>query len=536
MRFACTIQMKQIIASFLALFGLVNRSNAYESPFSRPSRVDNRARKIALLRECPKCERRLLNGTCMGYRGYCCICRKFIPRGDFHYCNNTTCERFNRSYCAYCAEHLRVFSAKQQQQREPGAPSTTSVILWSLPTDDYIGYVVRLTGPNVLAILGMVMEVAVMLALLLSIFFVQHRFNLSSTVHAPTDQVFHWLTKLSRVENKQSSYNFIYIYIYIYIICVYIALFANMGSEEKGYDAISTLFVILAFFWLIVVSLPLVCEELFGWISKKGTFVRSSMWIKFSWFYTRVFYLYFIVQWIQMYAKKILYFFLSICVHNVCIHTYVYIYIYIYMFQCVYVWNESENNYTGYVLRYGKGSNECLKSSWHGTWSYYFMAYFWLTSCIIMVYHDADSRCLRADQLDIRYPLAFYVLLQILQSLFVVVAMLYVIVDPEKALLWCLILSIAMCLWHIIYPLFARKMTAMSAPNPNYVYQCTSIPHIVVARVALYTVLVYVAAVLFEYSKNPHLLKTQQLSYFCIRSNECLEKKKKKKRKKKNII
>ncbi|ETO09701.1 hypothetical protein RFI_27676 [Reticulomyxa filosa] len=266
-----------------------------------------------------------------------------------------------------------------------------------------------------------------------------------------------------------------------------------MGINTGGYNAISIIFIIVAFFWVIVISLPLVCEELFNWVSKKGIFTQSIMWIKFAWFYTHVF----------------------LFILDCAVDTNVW-------FQCVYV-PQADGTYTGYVLRYGNvGSSSSLSSSAecfnkqsdtypYSFLSFFFIIFFWFTSTIIMVYNNAEVRHSRADNLDIRYPLAFYIVLQLLQALFVVIAMLYAVHHASNALSLCVAFCILMLLWHVLYPLFARWATSMSKPDENRVYQCSSIPHIVAFRFTLYALLVFVTIILWAYSNNKDVWRTQKI-------------------------
>ncbi|ETO32321.1 hypothetical protein RFI_04796, partial [Reticulomyxa filosa] len=215
----CFVVLAICFASSLALFGFTARNNdPTNSPFRRQDRTGNAPATVHLPRQCSQCQQRLQYGPLPNdrnrYLSNCAFCEKQIT-SNCHYCVNfTTCDALKKPYCQDCANLLVLDSAKKQEENAPGAVSETSVVLWGFSNDDYTAHYIRITWPNVLAILGVFLEVGVMIALIFSIFYMQSNFTLSTDFSVPTDSSFHTLMHLSRV------YLYTYMYMCPYILCV----------------------------------------------------------------------------------------------------------------------------------------------------------------------------------------------------------------------------------------------------------------------------------------------------------------------------
>ncbi|ETO09702.1 hypothetical protein RFI_27677 [Reticulomyxa filosa] len=204
---ACFAVLGICFASFFALFGCVSRKpDSGDSPFKRLNRSDHAPLTIQLPRQCPQCQLRLQYGPLprdnSRFARSCAFCEKYIATTNCYYCTNTNpiaCEPYKKPYCEECANLLVVDSLKKQEEGAPGTVSDAPTILWTFPTDEYIAYDIRITWPNVLAVLGVIFEVGVMMALVFSIFYMQSNFSFSSSFHTPTDSSFHTLMDLSRV-------------------------------------------------------------------------------------------------------------------------------------------------------------------------------------------------------------------------------------------------------------------------------------------------------------------------------------------------
>lgn len=145
---------------------------------------------------------------------------------------------------------------------------SAAAILWSFAKDEYVAHLMRLSWPNLIQIVGVVLDVALMLSALLYVFHLQNTFSISTN---PSFAALFDNDAILRTMVDASK-----------------AVLLNSGSESEFYStSISALALGGAF--VVLVSLPLVVEQLFHWRSGRDTFTTSPMWIKATWLFKTFF-------------------------------------------------------------------------------------------------------------------------------------------------------------------------------------------------------------------------------------------------------
>eukprot|EP01084_Bolivina_argentea_P297901 513289_1 len=291
------ITLSIIIGFFIALFICVKwRSfNDYkEEIFTRESRI--------ITRVCSTCDN-LLNLLNVNNK-ICLFCERNINTQQIYGCN--LCDQY---WCDQCINILRKQQDLQQEivldeekkddennednpwmendyaiipsTNQPEISNTVATILWSYPTDDYLPSYIRFNWMNIIAIFGILFDFFQLISILFYMFYVNKIFDLDNafdidSYHHNDNIIFKRFISMSKwILLSKFSYN--------------------------GYMAISVITLIFSVFWVIICSLPLVCEQLFSqWGLPNGHFTKSTLWIKTTWLYSRVFFITLIINLLKL--------------------------------------------------------------------------------------------------------------------------------------------------------------------------------------------------------------------------------------------
>eukprot|EP01083_Nonionella_stella_P215524 775622_1 len=386
------------------------------------------------------------------YNRRCEFCRDYLYGYNIGY----HCKPCNIIVCHWCSRHLKNDKihnrAELQEGYIPGGFNSShikrkmddiGIILWSYPNDGYVPLHVRFTWPNILAYVAIVWEVLQLMSVFLFVVYVASILNNHSipTVNDMNQDV------ILKAIFQSSKW----------------LLLSHRNIDPRLYEAINVILLILGVFWMIICALPLVCEQLFNFVDKRGTFTQSSMWIKCAWFFTRIMYVFLIIQWIRL-------------------------------FQCIPTADEDNNQC---LLLTAPDTHEPYYSG-KGTLAFIIIIFYWLTAGITVVYNTAQIVLQRDFHIDIVYPIVFIHCLQLLQSLFIVSAMLLILYDVNGALLFCLILSYLMLIWHVLYAFISKQML-QDSDHQDLISSLSSLPHVIVFRFSLYLMLAYNTTILYLY-------------------------------------
>eukprot|EP01083_Nonionella_stella_P015528 43451_1 len=268
-----------------------------------------------------------------------------------------------------------------------GDATHTSLVLWSYPTNEYLANGIRCSWPNIIVICGLIFDTLQLISIMLCMFDMSDP-KLSIPAN---DTVFERMVDASQ----------------------YILL---MNLTSTSFNVLSVVLLVLGAIWLMIISLPLVCEELFHF-ENDGTFVKSTLWNKSTWLYSKILFVFLLINWMKLF----------------------------------------ENHTTVSIL------------------SLITIIYFWLTSSIVLVYNNIQTRHS-----------------QILQSLFIISGVLIAVSSTYDAFVACFMSSIVMLSWHLFYPILSKRMVLATAPNTF-----CSINHFVALQITCYVILAFVSTVLY---------------------------------------
>eukprot|EP01084_Bolivina_argentea_P136247 239957_1 len=87
-----------------------------------------------------------------------------------------------------------------------------------------------------------------------------------------------------------------------------------------------------------------------------------------------------------------------------------------------------------------------------------------------------------------------------MQSLYMICGMLFILNNTEIAFLFCMILSIIMLLWHLLYPIVSKKI--MINNDNEQIYNFSSINYFTYIQITCYVIITYISIILYLYIKE----------------------------------
>eukprot|EP01083_Nonionella_stella_P002456 7096_1 len=432
----CFVSLAFCCAFFVSLFVFIKMDKADIQRHTRSEyhKIDYNDYYIDKL--CNVCNTKCvtLQNTSTAADIYCTTCSRYLHQNRSYFCSK--CDTF---WCINCGNV--VLQSIHSVDDAPDRVDTTNSmeqILWSFGSDEFVSSYMRLTWPNVVAVVGVIMDVSMMCSILFYAFYIESTFSITP------------------------NYNVEYFYANDPVLRQYVQMAMDLLLHQQQFTAISSITLVIGALWVILVSLPLVCEQLFGWVHQQGTFTQSTMWIKATWIYQT----FFVV--LVVFLTK--------------------------LFQCTYVEDEQECIViSSYTL-----NRDYSAYSWKSIMAFVFVIFFWFTSSICNVYNNVQICWSSTDHLDIRYPLAFVHGLQLIQSVFIVSGMLLIVTHVQIALLMCCVCAWLMLFWNVNYHWISRCMMKHKK-NPNMICNFTSISYFICFQIMMYCLLTYVSTVLYVY-------------------------------------
>ena len=159
----CFIALGICFTFFIALFGFIK--NDEQDLFLRDNNIDKKIDydNYYLSKLCNICNTKCdilditpyKNNNNNNYGNQCKICSTYLWKYDRSY----NCAKCNTLYCINCGnvtlQSINIFDDNNDDLKKK---ENVSTILWSFRNDEYISYWIRLTWPNIISFIGIILD------------------------------------------------------------------------------------------------------------------------------------------------------------------------------------------------------------------------------------------------------------------------------------------------------------------------------------------------------------------------------------------